>query len=58
MVGAILNTILVDLGASSDYALLIETKLLACEVKITGHFFLMPDPGSLAKILDALGVKD
>ena len=44
MVGAILNTVLVDLGASGDYALLIETKLKACEVNITGHFFLVPDP--------------
>ncbi|NLZ43432.1 MAG: chemotaxis protein CheC [Clostridia bacterium] len=58
MVGAILNTVLVDLGASGDYALLIETKLSACEVNITGHFFLVPDPGTLAIILDALGVKD
>lgn len=57
MVGAILNTVLVDLGAMDDYALLIETKLTACEVNITGHFFLVPDPGALTIILDALGVK-
>lgn len=57
MVSAILNTVLVDSGASSDYALLIETKLKACEVKITGHFFLVPDAGSLSTILKALGVK-
>ncbi|NLY88899.1 MAG: chemotaxis protein CheC [Firmicutes bacterium] len=57
MVGAILNTVLVDLGATDDYALLIETKLTACEVNITGHFFLVPDPGTLPIILDALGVK-
>jgi len=57
MVGAILNTVLVDLGATDDYALLIETKLRACEVNITGHFFLVPDPGTLAIILDALRVK-
>src|SRR5690606_26108866 len=37
--------------------ILIETKLKACEVNITGHFFLVPDPGTLAIILDALGVK-
>lgn len=57
MVGAILNTVLADLGATDDYALLIETELTACEVNITGHFFLVPDPGTLAIILDALGVK-
>src|SRR5690554_3166666 len=57
MVSAILNTVLVDLGAGGDYALLIETKLAACEVDITGHFFLVPDAGSLSTILKALGVK-
>lgn len=57
MVSAILNTVLVDVGASSDFALLVETKLTACEVKITGHFFLIPDAGSLSTILKALGVK-
>lgn len=58
MVGAILNTILVDLGQMGDYAVLIETKLMACDLNIDGHFFLIPDPGSLTTILEALGVKN
>jgi chemotaxis protein CheC len=58
MVGAILNTVLVDLGEMGDYALTIETKLTACDESVDGHFFLVPDPGSLATILAALGVKE
>lgn len=58
MVGAILNTILADLGEMGDYALIIKTQLLACDESVDGHFFLVPDPGSLATILSALGVKD
>ena len=58
MVGAILNTILVDLGQMGDYAVMIETQLMACDLSIDGHFFLIPDPGSLETILEALGVKN
>lgn len=58
MVGAILNTVLADLGEMGDYALIIKTQLVACDESVDGHFFLVPDPGSLATILAALGVKD
>lgn len=57
MVGAILSAILVDLGEVGDYVALIETELTACELNISGHFFLIPDPGSLGTILEMLGVK-
>lgn len=57
MVGAILSAILTDLGEVGDYVVLIETKLTACELNISGHFFLIPDPGSLGTILEMLGVK-
>jgi chemotaxis protein CheC len=56
MVGAIINTALIDLGMIGDYALLIETQFSLIERKINGHFFLVPDPGSLEIILGALGV--
>ncbi len=56
MVGAIINTALLDLGMIGDYALLIETQFSLIERKINGHFFLVPDPGSLEIILGALGV--
>lgn len=58
MVGAILNTILADLGQMGDYAVLIDTRLIACDLSIDGHFFLIPVPGSLTTILEALGVKN
>jgi len=58
MVGAIMNTILADLGEMGDYALIIDTQLMACDESVEGHFFLVPDPGALATILSALGVKD
>ncbi|NLY91246.1 MAG: chemotaxis protein CheC [Firmicutes bacterium] len=58
MVGAIINTVLADLGEMGDYALIIKTQLSACDESVDGHFFLVPDPGSLATILAALGVKD
>jgi chemotaxis protein CheC len=56
MVGAIINTALIDLGIIGDYALLIETQFSFTDRKINGHFFLVPDPGSLEIILGALGV--
>jgi chemotaxis protein CheC len=58
MVGAILNTVLADFGEMGDYAVIIETKLTACDESVDGHFFLVPDPGSLSTILEALGVKN
>jgi chemotaxis protein CheC len=56
MVGAIINTALIDLGMIGDYALLIETQFSLTNRQINGHFFLVPDPGSLEIILGALGV--
>ncbi len=56
MVGAIINTALLDLGAVGDYALLIETQFSLISRKINGHFFLIPDPGALEMILNSLGV--
>ena len=57
MVGAIMNTILADLGEMGDYALIIETQLTACDESVDGHFFLVRID-SLATILAALGVND
>jgi chemotaxis protein CheC len=56
MVGAIVNTALMDLGVVGDYTLLIKTQFSLTHRKINGHFFLVPDPGSLELIMDALGV--
>jgi chemotaxis protein CheC len=59
MAGAILSLILIQLGQVGDYALVIETEFSAGDENddVKGHFFLIPDPGSLRIILDAIGVK-
>ena len=56
MAGAILNVVLVQLGQMGDQALVIETEFLAEDDGISGHFFLVPDPGSLDTIMAAVGV--
>lgn len=60
MAGAILSLILIQLGQVGDYALVIETEFSAetGNDDVRGHFFLIPDPGSLSIILEAIGVKD
>lgn len=57
MAGAILNIVLLQLGQMGDLAMLIETKFLADDDSVAGHFFLVPDPGSLATLVRAVGVE-
>ena len=57
MAGSILSVVLAQLGQMGDQALVIETELLSEDDGISGHFFLVPDPGSLGKILSAVGVE-
>ena len=57
MAGAILSVVLVQLGQMGDQALVIETEFLSEDDGIKGHFFLVPDPGSLETILSAVGVE-
>jgi len=56
MAGAIINSALLDFGMVGDYAMLIDTQFKMTEEKMDGHFFLIPDPGSLQVILEAMGV--
>lgn len=58
MAGAILSIILAQLGQLGDYALVIETEFTTEKEGVSGHFFLIPDPGSLQTILTAIGVKE
>jgi len=58
MAGAILNVVLVQLGEMGDHALVIETEFATENDGVKGHFFLIPDPGSLNTILAAIGVKE
>ena len=57
MAGAILSVILIQLGQMGDHALVIETEFTTENEGISGHFFLIPDPGSLNTILEAIGVE-
>lgn len=56
MAGAILNAILAQFGEIADHVLLLETDFTKGEDEVVGHFFLLPEPGSLQTILKALGV--
>ena len=47
---------LIQLGQMGDHALVIETEFKTEDKGIKGHFFLVPDPGSLDTILTAVGV--
>lgn len=57
MAGAILSTVLIQLGEVGDHALVIETIFFENDQEVKGHFFLLPEPGSLDLIIEALGVK-
>ena len=57
MAGAILNVVLIQLGQMGDQAMVIETEFLSEEEGINGHFFLVPDPGSLGTLVKAIGVE-
>lgn len=56
MAGALLNTVLLHYGFEGDTALMIDTEFKEQDRLLNGKFFLLPDPGSLEKILNALGV--
>ncbi|HEY3426926.1 MAG TPA: chemotaxis protein CheC [Negativicutes bacterium] len=58
MAGAILSVILIQLGQMGDHALVIETEFSTEADGVKGHFFLIPDPGSLTTILAAIGVRE
>ncbi len=57
MAGALLSVMLIQLGQVGDHALVIETEFSTESSGVKGHFFLVPDPGSLGTILSAIGVR-
>jgi chemotaxis protein CheC len=58
MLGAILSTTFIESGQYDDEVLDFETEFLEDNnKKISGHFYYIPMPGSLEKILNTLGVK-
>jgi len=56
MLGAILSTTFIESGQFDDSVLDIETVFLEEGSKAGGHFYYIPMPGSLEKILGSLGV--
>lgn len=56
MAGAILNAILAQFGEIADHVLVLETDFKQQGQDVMGYFFLLPEPGSLSTILNALGV--
>ena len=58
MLGAILSTTFIESGQFDDSVLDIETEFMqSISEKVGGHFYYVPMPGSLEKILNILGVK-
>lgn len=55
MAGAIVDYTLIELCRTEDKALLVETEFFIRGDEIKGNFFLLPDPGSLNVILEAVG---
>ncbi len=56
MAGAMMDTVLVDLGTAEDLVLVVETDFKVSGQEIRGHLVLFPDRGSLSTILNRLGV--
>lgn len=56
MAGAILGNVLQLYGEVSDHALVIESIFMEEQKEVKGHFFLLPEPGSLEILLHKLGV--
>lgn len=59
MFGAIISFGLIEISRVADYALAIDAEIVVGDSeteKMTGHFFLLPDPDSLTRIFHQLGV--
>lgn len=57
MLGAVLSAAFLESGYFDDQALIIETQFYQNEIKINGHFFLVPEIGSLEIIFKSLGLE-
>lgn len=57
MSGALIDQAVADMAAVSDSALVIETSFLESGENLNIHILLLPDQGSLAPILELLGMK-
>ena len=58
MIGAILDSIVIEMQQGTNYALCIETEFMETNTSLVkGYFLLIPDPSSLRLILKALSTK-
>lgn len=58
MAGALVDYVLIELSAITEHALLIDSEFTEAKKSVRGHFFLIPNPGSLEAILKAIGEID
>jgi len=61
MAGAIVDHVLIELSMAGDLALMVDTVFQGDspdQQPVKGHFFLLPDPGSLDLVLKAAGGKE
>ncbi len=56
MAGAMIDYILIELSNISKYALLIKSEFKETTTKVTGHFFLIPNPKGMEVLLKAIGI--
>lgn len=57
MLGAVMDSVLVDLSMESDYALVLETAFTIGESGCKGFLFFVPTADSLDSIFEAIGVE-
>jgi len=55
MAGALIDYILIELSTVTEYALLLDSVFIDAGKSVQGHFFLLPNSGSLELILKAIG---
>ena len=58
MLGAVMTSLMVASGRVEEQVLLIETRLFQeqAENNISGHFFMLTEPGSIERLFNALGL--
>jgi chemotaxis protein CheC len=57
IMGAILDSIFVDLGVEHDVVLLVETSIVQDAHDVNGVFLVLPDPSGLHAFLDSLAAR-
>lgn len=56
MLASIITTVFIETGQVEEYMISLETKLFESNKAIDGFFFYIPEPGSLEKIMQTIGL--